>query len=314
MGKEQTALTEAVSYTNERIKALRADVSKAISTRSLAICIVGSYGRKEASPESDLDFFFLADKRSRDFSKEIATFRRLLSKHGIRKPSSDGAFDSYVETCEGMVANIGGFDDPTQKLTRRLLFLLEGDCLYNRALFDKCRRRLISHYVRRTITEHQLCKFLLNDLIRYYRTICVDFECKTHENGKSWGDRNIKLQFSRKLLYFSGILVVAETWQSHWQTKRILLMKYLKQTPIERMTSICGEQAKGALQMYDDFLEEMAKPAVREMLKETSDDRKRHTADFRKFKNRGHHFTLELSRLLANRYDGSHPIHVAIKF
>jgi len=47
-------------------------------------------------------------------------------------------------------------------------------------------------------------RFLLHDLIRYYRTICVDFEYKTYENGKPWGDRNIKIQFSRKFLYFSN--------------------------------------------------------------------------------------------------------------
>lgn len=313
MTKDFNNLNDASHYTNERLETLRSKVTEIINTDALAICVVGSYGRREASPQSDLDFFFLRDGR-RNCDKEIRAFRKLLRSERIKMPSRDGAFNSYTESFDGIARDIGGLDDSTEKLTRRLLFLLEGDYLYNRALFNRCLSKLIEHYVRKTITEHQLCKFLLNDLIRYYRTICVDFECKTHQDGKSWGDRNIKLQFSRKLLYFSGILVVAETWQSGWKIKRDILSKYLKQTPIERVRNICGTKAAPALQLYDRFLDKMADPHTRKMLEGTTDDRKLHGPEFRQFKNEGHHFTMELSRLLASTYDAAHPIHMAIKF
>jgi len=307
------ALEKAKNYSNDQINAIRDELAGAIRNDSVSIVTVGSFARREASQQSDLDFFFITDNDVDAPNKEIEIFRKLIVKRGIKMPAAFGAFNE-IERRSEMIRNIGGDGDITEKLTRRLLFLLEGEWLYNEKLFNQIFDQLTKIYVRDTITEHQLCRFLLNDLIRYYRTICVDFEYKTSEDGKPWGDRNIKLLFSRKLLYFSGILVVAETVQHHWQTKREVLNKYLRLTPLERVKEICGVRSEKALKIYDDFLEQMASPEVRMMLKETTEDRDQHSTEFRIFKNKGHHFTLELSRLLANTYDASHPIHNAIKF
>jgi rubrerythrin len=308
------ALREANHYSEEKVEIIRSELPKVIDATDLAVVTVGSFGRREASIQSDLDFFLIERSPGVATSKEIEAVRNAISSCKIKLPSADGAFNSHIELCTDMAKKIGGFDDTTQKLTRRLLFLLEGDWLCNKALFDECFERLIQQYVRDTITEHQLCRFLLNDLIRYYRTICVDFEYKTYEDGKAWGDRNIKLQFSRKLLYFSGVLVVAETLQHRWEVKRDILRKYLRLTPTERLKTICGAQSEKALLMYDEFLEQLSSEEVRDMLKRTREDRKTHSPEFRTFKNKGHHFTFELSRLLAATYEISHPIHAALKF
>jgi predicted nucleotidyltransferase len=284
-----------------------------IDNTSVCIATVGSFARREASKQSDIDFFVIVDGLT-DGKNEVNLFRKVVSKFDIRMPAESGAFNE-IETRRSMTCNIGGENDTTEKLTRRLLLLLEGEWLYNEKLFNDLFDDFLNRYVKDSITQHQLCRFLLNDLIRYYRTIGVDFEYKTEEGGKPWGDRNIKLMFSRKLLYFSGILVVAETVQNDASAKRAILKKYLRMTPLNRVQEICGARADRALAMYDEFIRLMALPEIRDMLKRTTQDRiQGQSPEFRGIKNKAHHFSWELSRLLSETYDSSHPIHLAIKF
>jgi len=148
----------------------------------------------------------------------------------------------------------------------------------------------------------------LNDIIRYYRTICVDFEFKTFEDDKDWGIRNIKLVFSRKLLYFSGVLAVAETMQRS-RDEKIRVLTELFELPVgDRIIKICGEQAFHALSLYDFFLGELASDEIRQGLEKTKET-DRTTEPFRRLKDEGHHFSWRLMSLFRQTYDISHPIH-----
>lgn len=253
---ELTGISKAKSYSQKLIEDIRIRLRSEMNLSSLCIVTVGSFARREASEQSDLDFFIITDG-SVDGQNELKQFREMIPEFGIRMPATSGAFNETV-SLQDMICNIGGPKDDTESLTRRLLILLEGEWLYNEKLFNTLFDELLLTYVKDTITQHQLCRFLLNDLIRYYRTIGVDFENKTTEGGKPWGDRNIKLMYSRKLLYFSGILAVAETIEHTGLEKREILKKYLRKTPLDRVLDICGHRAEKALAMYDEFTYQMA--------------------------------------------------------
>lgn len=115
-------------------------------------------------------------------------------------------------------------------------------------------------------------------------------------------------------MYFSGVLAVAETAQHTYKEKRRVLIDMLRKTPITRLELICGDHANRALDSYDAFIESMGEESFRSMLQRTTIDRNSHSDEFRLMKNKGHHFSWELARLLKDTYDSSHPIHHALLF
>jgi hypothetical protein len=76
--------------------------------------------------------------------------------------------------------------------------------------------------------------------------MCVDFEYKTVEEGKDWGIRNIKLIFSRKLIYFSGVLIAAQMAQRTYKEKLEIAEHLMDLTPLERIMEVCGISANKA--------------------------------------------------------------------
>lgn len=294
-------------FTYEKLKEIRKALGDIYSETNFCIVADGSYARKEASEESDIDFYIIHidDKPSSKLVEDVST---ILSKFVPNMPSDGGPFASITSLSE-MTRNIGGDDDTNAKLTKRVLLLLEGDWLYNEALFNAARNNLIETYVNDQTSEPQLALFLLNDFIRYYRTICVDFNYKTVENSKAWGIRNIKLVFSRKLLYFGGIIAVAETAHMTADKKREKLSTLFSLSPLERIRRVCGTEAEDLLGKYEFFLKEISNPEVRSVLKKVDKENRNESGKFRELKNEGHQFTSELYKLLNRKYDSSHPIH-----
>ena len=179
-----------------------------------------------------VDFFLLhSPSMSREFAdQKVEQVAKWIAEIVPKSPSQDGAF-AAAQSIEELLSNVGGPNDDNRKITRRMLLLLEGTYLHNQGVFDSVRRQTLEMYVRPEITTHAIARFLLNDVIRYYRTMCVDFEYKTQEQKKPWAIRYLKLLYSRKLLYFGGLLAIAETAERHRDQKIQLLLELLNQTP-----------------------------------------------------------------------------------
>ena len=230
-------------------------------------------------------------------------------------PSEDGAFGEPVNRRD-ILANIGGDDDSNRNITRRILLLLEGEWLFNKEGLQGFRREILERYIGEGMTDHQLALFLLNDIIRYYRTIAVDYEFKISGNGvpKPWATRNIKLVFSRKLLYASGLFSIGMT-ADRARDEKIKILEDLFDLPVmERMIAICGETRMApVVASYNRFLDFLGDPGKREHLA-TLEPSDRSDECFRKIKNEGHHFTRELLKLFEVTFDSSHPIRRAVVF
>ena len=267
----------------------------------------GSFARREAAT--------MISEQQGASSDLLHRVQKAIAEIVPNGPSSGGAFGNEVG-CDELLRNIGGQDDDNANITHRVLILLEGDWLFNSAGLRDFRREILECYIRKEMTDHQLALFLLNDIIRYYRTVAVDYEFKTsgEMNSKPWAIRNIKLVFSRKLLYASGLFSIGMT-ADRTRDEKIKILEDLFELPvIERMKKICGpSKTEGVLASYNRFLEELETPEVRDML--ISLTRKdRQNATFRRVKNEGHHFTRELLKLFENTFESTHPIRRAVIF
>lgn len=285
-------------------------------------CVVvvnGSFARLDASAHSDVDFFVLCqgEMSARAAKRVLKRVKgRVLSaidKAQLQPPSDNGAFGA-IESVSCMLRNVGGMNDPNDKLTRRMLLMLEGDWLTEPELFASIRQQLISEVYIRTLEEGKLARFFLNDVVRYWRTLGVDFAYKTVEDNKPWGIRILKLIFSRKLIYFSGILMASETAKLSNNEKIQRLVQLAAMTPVDRIRNVCGDKADLMLTNYERFLERMADGEFRDMAKATSDDRKTHCEQFKQMKKAGKEFSLQLDQLLRDTYPSDHAIHHALVY
>jgi predicted nucleotidyltransferase len=306
------AISQAIEFSERTLTIVRDLLAKRKLGPGVCVVATGSFGRREASGESDVDFFVLhTDAVSKDDAERMVTDLAAAIESVVPKPpSADGAF-SAAEPIVEMLANIGGKHDTNDKMTRRMLLLLEGTDLYNPELFESVRLRIVEHYVRETISTHALARFLLNDTIRYYRTMCVDFEYKTGEARKPWGIRNLKLLYSRKMLYFGGVVAIAETAHRTRDSKVEVLSELFRLTPIQRIQKLFGEQARESLQFYDTFLAALGQESFRREIQCVTADRGTHPESFTRLKAEASQFSLALHRLLLSRYP-SHPIHDAL--
>lgn len=296
----------------KKIDDLRNEI-KNIDSDEWSLVVNGSFARHEVTQGSDFDFFILRGPKAshETIMAAIDRVKEAAQKLKIKLPSDAGVFGQEYDAAP-LLNNIGGDADTNQKITCRVLYLLEGHPVTNPNLFNEYRDQLVTRYIQDSISDHQLGLFLLNDFIRYYRTVCVDFEFKTFESRKPWGIRNIKLIFSRKLMYFSGVLMVAETAQRSVIRKREIINHLSQLTPIQRVATICGSSADRALKSYSKFLAGLNNSDTRKSLEVTNKETQRENSVFRDLKDEGQHFSAHLLSALQTTYPSSHPIHRAL--
>ncbi len=307
------AYERAKTHSNIKLDELRNALQPIVPADGIAMTF-GSYARREASQESDIDYLIVASDEQSKNGLDMDAVRNAVNPIVPVDPSSNGAFGRPVLRA-GILQNIGGREESNDSFTHRLLFLLEGEWLTNEAEFKNFRRELIERYVDATQRDYQIALFLLNDIIRYWRTMTVDYMYKTTEGTKKpWAIRNVKLVFSRKLMYASGLFSVASTVDRGQTAKVDLLEKLFDMPVIDRMEYICGNaRMSKALQSYDLFLGRFEKAATRSRLNAIESGV--HSDElFRELKNEGHHFARELVSIFERTFHRTHPIHRAVIF
>jgi predicted nucleotidyltransferase len=303
------SIQKARQRSEEGVTQIRRIASEVFGSETgLIIGVNGSYARREATAGSDIDLFYLLSTESMLDTIKRQTFEKMVRDAGFKLPAEGGVFEDVLQT-EDLLKNIGGLDDTNTSLTRRMLLLLEGEWLHNKDGYIKARHELLARYVTDRTPKNKIALFLLNDIIRYWRTMCVDYEYKTSDGRKPRGIRLVKLRFSRMYLAFGGIVAVAETIDLAPEQKRQRLEELFSLDVLKRVESTMGDHARRTFVLYDEFLAALDDEVTRGKLSSSEYESAVEFADLRK---KGREFKDELLASLASKYPAKHPIHKAL--
>lgn len=275
-------------YSTARLTELRERLSEAESITGELACVyaTGSYGRVEANKNSDLDVFIVGLSKpvddERDRKRETAAFPRLEEirlKSKLIEVSRELEFDDFSGDGEYLVhyplhdfvGNLGRRqDDSANTFTARLLLLLESRCLLNQVVYDKVLREVIAAYWQ-DFEGHEkeyVPGFLTNDILRLWRTFCVNYEANTQSDPKEKKAKrqikHYKLQHSRLLTCFSGIIHLLSVSVARSTVTPEDGLEMIQLTPLERISRVaeehphCSILVGDVLNAYDRFLQKTA--------------------------------------------------------
>jgi predicted nucleotidyltransferase len=166
-----------------------------IARGKACVYATGSFGRGEASKHSDLDLFILGrgDGKPGLDGKEGSALSRLdeilvkaelievTRQLKIPEFSGDGRWLVHYSLYDFTHTLGTPEDDVTNTFTARLLLLLESCPLVEDAVYKEVTNDVIAAYWR-DYEDHKsafMPAFLANDILRLWRTFCVNYEART---------------------------------------------------------------------------------------------------------------------------------------
>lgn len=254
---------------------------------------------------SDLDLFIVVDTKGSvrvldgiDETKLKFHLITAVEQSGIAKFDAGGR---YLEShgIGDFISALGSQSDDFQNtFTGRLLLLLESRPLLGRDIYDRLLGDVVDAYFRDYSGNEQnfVPSFLINDILRLWRTFCVNYEFSRRKGSDDIKIKNLKLKFSRMMTCYSGIMYllsihVAARTVSPQDVKAMVAL-----TPTGRLQLLQKENCladpnvrqefaamiDGILGKYSHFLEltHRSKPEVLAAYKEEADEWKRSSYRF----------------------------------
>jgi len=296
------ALEAARARTAARCDAARIALADMPRDADVAVVLLGSWGRGELTSGSDDDVLVVTTGARRPGLRPAV---HELQPAFARATGGQGTFDDVVTVDE--LATIGLQEDSNRVLTRRMLVLLESAPLLGPEVHRDVLARLLDGYLGGERRDRRPPRFLLNDVVRYWRTVAVDFEAKARagDDGK-WALRHAKLRTSRTMLFAGGLLPLLECHHVTADDAPALLLGELLQPPTDRIAAAflryeavdAGVRTLGA---YDRFLALLDDPGRRATLEGLSRTRAREDPTFQECRRLGREIQQGLTALLFER-------------
>jgi hypothetical protein len=302
----------------------------------LGLVAFGSLARAEASQaESDFDHAILA-YGTVDTPEHIQRYRRaadeVCKKTGLKRPGASRIFGGLISGSD-LVNRIGLDDDTNRTHTQRMLFLEESIPIIGVARHKQTVKAILKRYLvdyrEPGLEKPGVPRFLLNDIVRYWRTIAVDYQAKRwdelnpfetegsdDERAPKWGMRYIKLRSTRKLAFCGTVTAILAPRLRDVAVDEELLCSEFEAPALARLAGLLAyldhDQDRDALrqilELADWFAEKFGDGDFRAEVNEVEHPRRpENNAAFAEARGK----TEDLQRALEMLFQSTHPLRVS---
>jgi len=327
LGADWSGIRAARARTDAILGQLETAVAS-LHDANYSIIVTGSLGRGEATAGSDADWLLLVDGRSDSEHAILAnSIRSRISGVVAKDVGATGTFGDIVRSHE-LVHYIAGTRDSNENLTRRILLLSESHALTNPLLRERVIREVLARYVihdrsvqSRSGHRQTVPHFLLNDVVRYWRTMASDYASKMWERDREgWAIRNIKLRFSRKVLFLWGLLACfsgdlfapsglydVESEDDYFSRLAELIRAQTEVSPLELLARAVLQSEDDAVadaifSSYDHFLSVLSDPGARKKLEAVRFEDALDDPTYADLRDGSHRFREGITRLFFDRH------------
>jgi predicted nucleotidyltransferase len=267
-----------------------------------SVVLFGSWARRELTEHSDDDWLILVGGAPRDDITPTVDEVGTILGVDERKPGEQEIFGIHA-FCNGIAENVGLDRDDNTNLTHRVLLILESVPLTGSEVHRACWSRILDGYLHEVRRDERPPRFFLNDVVRYWRTICVDFVGKHRDAASKWGTRNAKLRTSRKMLFAGGLLPILQCFQFNRTDMRNFLVDQLTAPATDRLAYAflrwdVPDSGARFFSAYDRWIGLLNDQEVRADLTELTPDSADNSAAFREVRGIGRDLDRGLLTLL----------------
>lgn len=244
-------LQKRKSESERRISELESEINNCslFQNKSIAVYCAGSLGRHDFGVLSDLDLFVITREPSLHGGINSPFCQKLIEiNNALGYPQLTERFLKVHLLSENLKAVGAPKDDTENFFTMRMLMLLESKPVANGEVYQSCLSEIVRHYYRDADEDRLFSPtFLVNDLLRYWRTLCLNYEQIRQNPERPWRKKNINLKFSRMLTVFSTVLPLISI-PIRCEAE---LLPLTEKTPLERLAY--GLDNLNDTSMLDDF-------------------------------------------------------------
>lgn len=239
------------------------------------VAVSGSLARLDASENSDVDLIIVLEDGLTNHPDDMRAIAKEIyiaaNACGLKSSAAKGI---YATPSTLLALNnpdtLGQVNEDMILFGHRMQLLIESRPICREDNYRAVIKTLLDRYMTPFAmgSGFDAVSYLLNDLIRYYRSYLVAKQWNANQTGDGWYLKQVKVRHSRLLAYASTLLLLAEA-----ASKPIIdqpaLQERLASRPLDRIAQLFekyGTDATPVFKAYDRFLESMSDPSCREEL------------------------------------------------